>query len=95
MQVHCQPQSAFRYTPNGVGHASTQEQIVAGLELERPAGDFEDGVALKKNYPFILGLHILARSNGSRTYDSLDNEIPVSNECLGAFARRWRSGIGK
>ena len=95
MQVHCQPQGAFRYAENGVRDASRQEQIVAGLELKRAAGDFEDGVALNKNDPFILGLHILARSNGSRTYNSLDNEIPARNECLGAFARRWRNGIGK
>ena len=54
MQVHGQPQSAFRYTPNGVRDASTQEQIVAGPELERRAGDLEDGVALNKNDPFIL-----------------------------------------
>ena len=95
MQVHGQPQSAFRYTANGVRDASTQQQIVAGLELERPASDFEDGVALKKNDPFILGLHILARSNGRRTYNSLDNEILVSNQCLGALTRRRRSGIRK
>jgi len=93
IKMHCQPNCSLRNTLHRMRHASRQEEVVTGFERHCFVGDFKNCITLQKHNPFILLLYILAGSNGSRTQDSFNNEVLVTQDGLEAFALYRRCSI--
>lgn len=81
-----QPDRSLRNTRHGVRRASRQKEMITRCEYDRLAGNLEHGLSLDEHDPFILGLSILTRRDGRGTHDPLDDEVPVAQDCLEAFA---------
>lgn len=91
--MYGQPHRPLRGTLDGMRNAGWQEQVVPRLERYGLPGDLKHGFPLEKQNPFVLKLHVLLGRDGCGADDALNDQVPVAEDRVEAFALFRRLGI--
>jgi hypothetical protein len=93
MQMDGEPESAIGGGLERMRRPRRQKQVVSGPEHDGFTGDVQFRLAANEEYPLILRLHVLRRSDASGAHDALDHEISMRKHNIRAFTRGGRRAV--